>query len=305
MTISLGNTHASGGEDETLLTTSATRTAEALDAIPVEPVKRTGDDADKFAEPITTTAPKRDNLGTASLTAIEEETHKPQSQTGSTDEVWQSHSNRKRDKVPHSPTPGTSYKQQVETSLENLGNRKRKGGADDELQHPSTLLLDTTIPRSVKRSRGFTGEHVKPTTTSTRNAAPLTTHETEKSTLTDVPPSPVVRVTHGFHDGGSPTDASPNQPDTKKCIQVGRDTYALTSQPGTSYTFDRGIHTVTFQGQRFQPAINPVGDDYDSIVVIDSSGPTDHVHPEKKKRLQLRVRKKMNTNATNSDRTPP
>jgi len=55
----------------------------------------------------------------------------------------------------------------------------------------------------------------------------------------------------------------------------------------------------------FQPAINPVGDEYDSIVVIDSSGPTDHVHPEKKKRLQLRVRKKMNTNATNSDRTPP
>ena len=77
MTISLGNTHASGGEDETLLTTSATRTAEALDAIPVEPVKRTGDDADKFAEPITTTAPKRDNLGTASLTAIEGETALP------------------------------------------------------------------------------------------------------------------------------------------------------------------------------------------------------------------------------------
>ena len=139
----------------------------------------------------------------------------------------------------------------------------------------------------------------------TIQTSPLTTHETEKSTLTDVPPSPVVRVTHGFHDGGSPTDASPNQPDTKKCIQVGRDTYALTSQPGTSYTFDRGIDTGTFQRQRFQPVTNPVCDDYDSIVVIDSSGPTDHVHPEKKKRLQLRVRKKMNTNATNSDRTPP
>ena len=171
-----------------------------------------------------------------------------------------SHSNRKRDKVPHSPTPGTSYKQQVETSLEKMGNRKRKGGSNDELQHPSTLRLDTKIPWPVKRSRGFTGEHVKPTTTSSRNAAPLTTHETEKSTLIDVPPSPVARATHGFHpraagthDGGSPTDASPNQPDTKKCIQVGRDTYALTSQPGTSYA----------------PHV------YDSILVIDSGSPND------------------------------
>ena len=119
-TISLGKTLASGGEDETLMTASESRTAQALHAIPVEAVKSTG---------------KRDNLGTTSLTATEEESHKPQTQTGSTDEVWQSHSNRKRDKVPHSPTPGTSYKQQVETSLENLGNRKRKGGSDDELQH--------------------------------------------------------------------------------------------------------------------------------------------------------------------------
>jgi len=116
------------------------------------------------------------------------------------------------------------------------------------------------IPWPVKRSRGFTGEHVKPPTTSSRNAAPLTTHETEESTLIDVPPSPVARATHGFHpraagahDGGSPTDDSPNQPDTKKCIQVGRDTYALTSQPGTSYA----------------PHV------YDSILVIDSGSPND------------------------------
>ena len=120
------------------------------------------------------------------------------------------------------------------------------------------------------------------------------------------------RVTHGFHpraagthDGGSPADASPSQPDTKKCLQVGRETYAATSQPGTSYTFDRGIDTGTFQGQRFQPVTNPVCDDYDSIVVIDSSGPTDHVHSGKKKRLHFRNRKKKNTNAPNSDRTTP
>jgi len=138
-----------------------------------------------------------------------------------------------------------------------------------------------TIPWPVKRSRGFTGEYVKPTTTSSQNAASLTTHETEKSALTDVSLSPVARVTHGFHpraagthDGGSPTDASPSQPDTKKCIQIGRETYAVTSQPGTSYTFDTGIDTATcgaivgretiapppigtFQVQRLQPVTNP------------------------------------------------
>jgi hypothetical protein len=98
------------------------------------------------------------------------------------------------------------------------------------------------IPWPVKRSKGFTGEYVKPTTTSSRNAAPLTTHETEKSALTDVTLSPAAKVTYGSHpraagthDGDSPTDASPRQPDTKKCIQVRRETYAVMSQPGTSY----------------------------------------------------------------------
>ena len=192
--------------------------------------------------------------------------------------MWLSHSNRKRDKIPHSPTPGTYSKQQVQTSIENLGNRKRKGGSDDELQHPSTLLLDTTIQWPVKRSRFLTGEYVKPKTTSSQNAAPLTNHETEKSALTHVSLSPVARVTHGFHprtagthDGDSPTDASPSQPDTKKCIQVGRETYDVTSQPGTSYTFETGIDTGTFQGQRPQLVTTPVCDDYDSILVIDSN----------------------------------
>jgi hypothetical protein len=289
MTISLGNTPTSGGEDETLLTVSETRTTQALDAIPVEPVKRTGDDADKFAEPTTTTAPKRDNLGTASLTAIEDESHNPQTQTGSTDEVWLSHSNRKRDKIPHSPTPGTYSKQQVHTSIENLGNRKRKGGSDDELQHPSTLLLDTTIPRPVKRNRFLTGEYVKSTTMSSRNAVPLTTHETEKSALTDVPLSPVTRVTHGFHpraagthDGGSPTDVNqkshqrqtstttpPRQAinndivhrnSTTYSVLVGTDTIALAPIQGNSTTSPRKkrdrhkhkLHSVSYTQSRLR-----------------------------------------------------
>jgi hypothetical protein len=238
-------------------------------SLAVVPVKRTGEDTDKSAEPITTTAPQRDNLDTASLMAITEETHKPQTQIGSTDEGWQSHRNPKRDKVPHSPTPGTSSKQQVETSIENLGNRKRTGRSDDELPHPSTLLLDTTNPRPVKRSRGFTGESVKPSTTSRRNAVPPMTHETEKSTLTDMSLSPVTRITHGSHtraagthNGESPTDHSPSQPDTKKCIQIGRDTYAVTSQPGTSYT----------------------SNNYDSISAIDSSSPNAPKRKSTKKR---------------------
>jgi hypothetical protein len=146
--------------------------------------------------------------GTASLTAIEEETHNLQTQTGSTNEVWQSQRNPKSNKVTHSPTPGTSSKQQVETLIENLGNRKRKGGSDDEHPHPSTLLLDTIIPRPAKRNRGFTGEHVKPKTTTThqddiptsssRNAASMTTNESEKSVLTNVSFSPVTQTTHGF-----------------------------------------------------------------------------------------------------------
>ena len=104
----------------------------------MKPVKRTGEDADQFVEPITTTAPKKDNLGTASLTTIKKETHRTPTQTGSTDEVWQSHSNRKRDKVPHSPTPGTSSKQQVETLIE-WGIEKEKGD-----QTPKYERHDTT-----------------------------------------------------------------------------------------------------------------------------------------------------------------
>jgi hypothetical protein len=51
-TIPLGDTPVSGGGDEALLTANETRTSQALVTIPVEPVKRTGEDEDKFAEPI-------------------------------------------------------------------------------------------------------------------------------------------------------------------------------------------------------------------------------------------------------------
>jgi hypothetical protein len=253
--IPLSDTPASGSGNATLLTTNEAHTDQAINTIPVKPVKKRTEDTDKFAEPITTTTPQGNNLeaginGTASLTAIEEETHNLQTQTGSTDEVWQSQRNPKSNKVPHSPKPGTSSKQQVETLIENLGNRKRKGGSDDELPHPTTLLLDTIIPWPAKRSRGFTGEYVKPTTT--------TTHQD------DIPAKPGSATTPNrhspagsrAHDVASPIDTPRSQPDTKKCIQVGNETYALMSQPRFSYT----------------------SHDYDSILVIDSSSPSVPVH---------------------------
>ncbi len=105
----------SGSGDATLLTTNEAHTDQALNTIPVKPVKNPTENTDKFAEPITTTTLQGDNLeaginDTALLTTIEEETHIPQTQTGWTDEVWQSQRNPKSNKVPHSPTPGTSSK---------------------------------------------------------------------------------------------------------------------------------------------------------------------------------------------------
>jgi hypothetical protein len=302
--IPISDTPASGSGDATLLTTNEAHTDQALNTIPMKPVKKPTEDTDKIAEPISTTTPQGDNLeaginGTASLTAIEQETHNLQTQTGSTDEVWQSQKNPKSNQVPHNPTPGTSSKQQVETLIENLGNRKRKGGSDDELPHPTTLLLDTIIPWPAKRNRRFTGAYVEPKPTTTqrddipaggsRNAASLTTNEAEKSALTNVSFSPAAHTTHGYHprtteahDSDSLTDTSPSQSDTKTCIQVGGETYAVTSQPGTSYT----------------------SQDYDSILVIDSSSPSAPVHPGNKKRLSQRVRKMLNKNAPHSTGTP-
>ena len=98
-----------------------------------------------------------------------------------------------------------------------------------------------------------------------------------------------------MHYGAEVTESSTNKQHhlSKKCIQVGRETYAVTSQPGTSYTFETRIDTGTFQGQRLQPVTTPVCDDYDSILVIDSSEP----------RMQpTRTTNKRKTNRTKHDR---
>jgi hypothetical protein len=170
------DTPSSGSGDAVTLTTNEANTDQTLDTIPVKPIKNPTEATDKFTEPITPTTSQGDNLeaginDTTSLKTIEEEIHNLQTQTGSTDEVWQSQRNPKSDQVPHSPTPGSSSKQHVETLIENLGKHKRTRGSDDEHPRLTTLSMDTITPRPAKRNKGFTGEYVKPTTTRTHQAA--------------------------------------------------------------------------------------------------------------------------------------
>jgi hypothetical protein len=81
--------------------------------------------------------------------------------------------------------------------------------------------------RNPKRRRGSDGEYTEPTTTTALLG--------DIDTLKDTPTS---------------------RPDTKRCIQVGRETYAVTSQPGTPYTFDPRTDTGTTLGQRPQSVEN-------------------------------------------------
>ena len=176
--------------------------------------------------------------------------------------------------VARSPEPGTYSRQQAKAFPERQGHPERKRESDDAYTNPTNHALDTIFARPAKRNKEFTGEYAKLNTTTTpqddipasgsRNAASRTINEAEKSVLTNASFSSVAQTTHGFHpraaeahDSDSLTYTSPSQSDTKKCIQVGRDTYAVTSQPGTSYTFNPGIDTGTFQGKRLQPVTNP------------------------------------------------
>jgi len=189
-------------------------TDQALDAIPVKPIKNPTEAADKFAEPITPTTSQGGSLeaginDTTSLRALEEEIHNLQTRAGSADEVWQSQRNPGSDQAPHSPTPGSSSKQLVEALIENLGKHKRTRGSDDEHPRLTTLLIDAMTPGPAKENGGFAGEYVKPATSRThqdvfaasgsRNAASLTTNEAEKSVLTNVSFSPVAQTPHGYH----------------------------------------------------------------------------------------------------------
>ena len=160
----------------------------------------------------------------------------PQVQSASTNEVAPS------------TEPGTPPRHPAETLLESLGNTKRRRGSDEEYTKSTNHPLDTIPARPAKRRKEFTGEYANPITTASPQgdtpvngsgyAAPLTTNESEKSILTNATFQPIAQTTHGFqtrvqeaHDIVSLTDTSRSQPDTKKCIQVGSETYAVMSQP--------------------------------------------------------------------------
>ena len=85
---------------------------------------------------------------------------------------------------------------------------------------------------------------LRPVVSGTRRRDDASTNVADKTVLVNSTCQYMAQTTHGFqtrtetpHDIASLTDTPPSQPDTKKCIQVGSETYAVTSQPGTPYTF--------------------------------------------------------------------
>jgi hypothetical protein len=243
-----------------------TSTNHPLDTIPARPAKRRKKFTCDYANPITTDTPQGDTPTRA------QETHDIVSLT----DTPRSQPNTKKCIQVGSETYAAMSQPRSRYT-------KRRRGSDEEYTKLPNHPLDT-IPATPAKE--FTGDYANPITTATPQ---VDTPTRDKEA----------------HDIVSLTDTPRSHPDTKKCIQIGSETYAVTSQPGTPYTFDPGIDTGTLQGQRLQPVTNPACDDYDSIVVLDPSGPPDHVHSGKKKRLQYRVRKKMHTNTSNSDRTTP
>jgi hypothetical protein len=271
----------------------------------VEPAKRTGEDSDKFAEPITTAPPQGDNLGTASLTEIEGETHKPQS-----------HKNPKRDKVPNSPTPGTSSKQHVEILMKNLGNRKRKGESNDEHSRPTTAGDDTTLPTAIEE-----GTHNLQTQTASTGEV-WQSQRNPKSNETPHSPTPgtsskqqieALKETLGNRkrkrgsdsehlrdtpEAGSidefwqsqknPTSNTvPNSPSpgnsSKQQVETIIEPNDTTSRPDTSKCIQVGSNTFVLRTQPETPSTQHVEE---SIVFYDSS-------QTKKRRLSSGIRKRM------------
>ena len=117
----------------------------------------------------------------------------------------------------------TTHGLQNRTAAANEVTPKTESGTTSRQQAEAFLENQ----RNPKRRRGSDGEYTEPTTT----AALMGDIDTLK-------------------------DTSTSRPDTKRCIQVGRETYAVTSQPGTPYTSDPRTDAGTILGQRLQPVTN-------------------------------------------------
>ena len=176
----------------------------------MKPVKRTKEYTDKFAESITMTTPQGDNTEagincTASLTTIEEETQDLQTQAGSTDEVWQNQRNQKRQRGFNNDEPTT-----MTTSQGVIDRRTKAGhrltGIEEETHQPLVQAKSTDEvwqrQGNPKSRWGFSGE--RPTI--------VTTNKEVLGTSAKSGCSPIFGV------------------------QVGTDTYALRTEPGTVHT---------------------------------------------------------------------
>jgi hypothetical protein len=118
----------------------------------------------------------------------------------------------------------TTHGFQNQTASANEVTPKTESGTPPRHQGEASLENQ----RNPKRRRGSDGEYTGPTST----AALLGDIDTLTDTVT-------------------------SQPDTKRCIQVGRETYAVLSQPGTSNTGQMALH---IQVGRATSALTPVTD---------------------------------------------
>ena len=115
----------------------------------------------------------------------------------------------------------TTHGFQNQTAAANEVTPKTESGTPP--RHQAEASLENY--RNPKRRRGSDGEYTEPTTTALLG---------DIDTLTNTPTS---------------------RPNPKRCIQVGRETYAVTSQPGTSNTGQMALH---IQVGRATSALTPV-----------------------------------------------
>jgi hypothetical protein len=117
----------------------------------------------------------------------------------------------------------TTHGFQNQTASTNEVTPKTESGTSS--RHQAEASLEN--PRHHKRKRGSDGEYTE--------SGKVLSSSTTAATLGDI---------------DTLTDTATSRPNNKRCIQVERETYAVTSQPGTPYTFDPGTDAGTILGQR-------------------------------------------------------
>jgi hypothetical protein len=224
--------------------------------------------------------------------------------------------------VTPSTEPGTSSRQQAEASLASQGNPKRRSGSDDEYTEPNNHTLDTILEKPAKRKKESTGDYKKPNATATHHvdtqagkpgdAASLTTNEAQNNVQAAAGFRAIMQHNHGLQSqAGSVNEEqrkkSPTTPQGQAIYDdpVSRVSTTATTQPETPSRL-RQPRTLSLRLSHSHQRRNlsDTFDDYDSILVIDSSNPNVPVHSGNKKRLGQRVRKMLNKNTPHSTEKP-